>query len=75
VAEALCSSAEDEGDGGKKFPKDLLAWSSAGAAVSSTPRRPQAAKLAGDHLHGRYGGGDCVRLELLEFPKLVGRIE
>ena len=42
VAGALRSFAEDEGDGVEKFPKDLLACSSAGEAVSSTPGMPRA---------------------------------
>jgi len=42
VAGALRSFAEDEGDGVEKFPKDLLACSSAGKAMSSTPGRPRA---------------------------------
>jgi hypothetical protein len=43
VVGALCSFTEDEGDGGEKFPRDLLACSSAGEAASSTPGRPRAA--------------------------------
>ena len=42
VAGALRSFAEDEGDGVEKFPKDLLACSSAGEDMSSTPGRPRA---------------------------------
>jgi hypothetical protein len=62
---------EDEGDGGEKFFRDLLACSSVREAASSMAGRPRAAwqggreqqQLANGHLHGRYGRGACLRLE------------